>query len=177
MIDGLVEWFLRNPMTNFLVIFGSSGILAAVFKWGAVWAGRRKIQVRILRENFDLKGEPNVEIMLRFEVTNLGEKQTSLEPFIIVTSLTPKTEKRKFRLSVQESDRQLPPHTPKSFTAKSVVNAVYSFCWYKKYHFKITRGSGSIVRYRNAKNEEIGSWRYWFEYLLFRYFKVVVKTA
>ena len=177
MIDGLVEWFLKDPIRNTLAIIGSGGILVALFNWVSLWTGRRKIQVRILSESFKQKADPNREVVLHFEVTNLGEKPTSLKPNVTVKSLTPKTEKRTFALEVQDPDRHLPPHTPKTFLAVATVDAVYSFCWYKKYTFRISRGSGSIVRYRDARNKEIGFWRYWCEYLLFRVFKVVIKAA
>lgn len=176
-MDTLIEWFLKDPIKNILVIFGGGGILAVAFTWFSAWFGRRKIQVRVLRETYDPKVDPSSEVVLRFEVTNLGEKPTSLQPIITVTSLTPKAERKTFQLNVQEPDRLLPPHTPKTFNAKAVVNAVYLFCWFKKYQFRITRGSGSIVRHRNAMNEEIGFGRYWFEYFLFRYLKVVFKAA
>ena len=177
MVEGIIKWFLEDPVKNTLAIIGSGGILTAVFRFGSLWTDRRKIQVRILSETYKQKPDPNYEVVLHFEVINLGEKQTSLEPKVTVKSLTPKAEKRTFVLEVQEPDRQLPPHAPKTFTAVAIVHAVYSFCWFKKFRFRITRGSGSIVRYRNAKNKEIGFSRYWYEFLLFRYFKVIYKAA
>lgn len=177
MIEELVKWFLKDPVTNLLAIFGGSGLIAAVYKWFSVWNGRRKIQVRILRENYDPKTNPNSEVLLQFEVTNLGEKPTALEPVVSVASLTPKGKGITIALNVQEPDRHLPPHTPRLFTAKAIVDAVYVFCWYKRYRFGISRGTDGIVRHRNAKREEIGFWRYWIEHFLFRYFNVVVKSA
>lgn len=177
MIEDFVKWFLKDPVTNLLAIFGGSGLIAAGYKWFSIWNGRRKIQVRILRENYDPKTNPTSEVLLQFEVTNLGEKPTALEPVVSVASLTPKGKRMAVALNVQEPDRHLPPHTPRPFTARAVVDAVYVFCWYKRYRFGISRGTNGIVRHRNAKREEIGFWRYWVEYFLFRYFKVVVKAA
>ena len=177
MIDGIVQWFMQDPWKNFLLIFGSGGILAAGFKWGSMWADRRRIQVRVLSEHFDPKNDQNSEVVLRFEATNIGDKPTTLEPNVVVRSVTPKTELRTFALPVQETDRQLPPHAPRQFTAKARVDSVYLFCWFKRYSFRVLRGSGAIVRYRNAKNEDIPFRRYWCEYLLFRWFKRIIKAA
>lgn len=177
MIDWFVQWFMEDPLKNFLLIFGSGGVLAYAFKWRSMWANRRRIHIRVLSENFDPKTNPNIEMLLRFEATNVGDKATSLEPSVVVRSVTPKTELRKFMLTVQEADRQLPPHIPKQFTAGALVSAVYPVCWFKRYSFRVLRGSGSTVRYRNARNEDISFGRYWYEYFLFRYFKRIIKAA
>ena len=177
MIDGLVQWFMQDPLKNLLLIFGSGGLLAACFKWGSMWADRRRIRVRVLSEHFDPKVNATIEVVLRFEVTNVGEKATSLEPDVVVRSVTPNTELKTFVLPIQEVDRQLPPHTQKQFTAKATVGAVYPFCWFKRYSFRVLRGRGAIIRYRNAKNEDIPFGRYWCEYLLFRWFGRIIKAA
>lgn len=177
MIDGLVQWLMQEPLKNLLLIFGSGGLLAACFKWGSMWADRRRIHVRVLSEHFDPKVNPTTEVVLRFEVTNVGEKATSLEPDVVVRSVTPKRELISFVLPIQEADRQLPPHAQKQFTAKAIVRAVYPFCWFKRYSFRVLRGSGAIIRYRNAKNEDIPFGRYWYEYLLFRWFGQIIKAA
>lgn len=177
MVAEFLQWFMKEPLKNFLLIFGGGGILAVIFRWWSAWNNRRKVEVRSLVETFDTKTDPNIEVDLSFEVTNLGEKTTALKPSIIVKSIMPKRERRKFTLEVQEADRMLPPHTPKTFTAKATVGTVYLFCWYKKYKFELTKGSGGIIRYRNAKNEDMSFLKYWHEYLLFRYFGKVVKSA
>jgi hypothetical protein len=177
MIEGFVQWFMQEPLKNFLLIFGSGGLLAGCFKWGSMWADRRRIRVRVLSEHFDPKVNPTIEVLLRFEVTNIGEKATSLEPEVFVRSVTPKRQLTSFVLPIQEADRQLPPHTQKQFMAKAIANAVYPYCWFKRYSFRVVRGSGAIVRYRNAKNEDIWFARYWCEYALFRWFGQIIKAA
>jgi hypothetical protein len=168
---------MREPLQNGLLIFGSGGILAACFKWGSMWADRRRIHVRILSEHFDPKVNPTIEVVLTFEITNVGEKLTSIEPNVTVQSITPKREVVSFVLFIQEAERQLPPHVQKRFIAKATVPAVYIFCWFKRYSFRVLRGSGAIVRYRNAENEEMSFVRYWCEYLLFRWFARVINAA
>ena len=168
---------MQDPLKNVLLIFGSGGLLAACFKWGSMWADRRRIRVRIVSEHFDPKTSPTTEVVLTFEVTNLGEKSTSLEPDVTVRSATPKREVLSFVLPIQEAERQLPPHAQRNFTAKATVPAVYIFCWFRRYSFRVLRGSGAIVRHRNAKHEEISFARYWCEYLLFRWFGYVGNAA
>ena len=177
MIEAILQWFMQDPLKNGLLIFGGGGILAACFKWGSMWAGRRRIRVRILSEHFDPKVNPTIDLVLTFEVTNLGDKATSLEPAVTIRSVTPKRELVAFELPVQEAERQLPPHAQRTFTAKATVPAVYIFCWFKRYRFRVLRGSGAIVRHRNARNEEILFVRYWCEYLLFRWFGHVLNAA
>lgn len=111
MVEGFVQWFMQDPLQNFLLIFGSGGILVAVFKWGSIWADRRRIHVRVLSEHFDPKPNPIIEMVLRFELTNVGDKVTSLQPDVVVRSVIPKTRPLTFMLPVQEVDRQLPPHS------------------------------------------------------------------
>ncbi len=177
MIDSLVRWFLNDPLQNFLLIFGSGGVLAAIVKWGPLWLDRRRILVRVLSEYFDTKQNPMIEVFLRFEVTNVGDKVTSLRPEVVVRAITPKAKSRAFVLPVQEADRQLPPHSQRQFTAVAIVEAVYPFCWFKRYSIRVLRGGGAIVRYRNAKNEDMSLPRYWYEYLLFRWFGRIIKSV
>jgi hypothetical protein len=177
MIDGLTHWFMQDPLKNFLLIFGSGGLLAACFRWGSIWADRRRIRVRLLSEHYDPKVNPTIELVLRFEVTNVGEKATSLETDVVVWAVAPDRDLMSFVLPIQEADRQLPPHAPKQFTAKATVAAVYLFCWFKRYRFRVLRGRGAIIRYRNAMNEDIPVGRYWWEYSLFRWFGWIIAKA
>ncbi|MGH8597608.1 MAG: hypothetical protein ACREXT_13200, partial [Gammaproteobacteria bacterium] len=100
-----------------------------------------------------------------------------LEPDVKVRSVTPKRKLTSFVLHIEEPDRQLPPHAPKQFTATAIVDAVYPFCWFKRYGFRVLRGSSAIVRYRNARNEDIPFARYWCEYALFRWLGRLVNAA
>jgi len=173
MLTSVVDWFLRDPLQNFLLIFGGSGVLAGAFKWGATWADRRRINVRVLSEHYDPKSEPNCLVTLRFEVTNVGEKVTSLERTVTVQALAPEATAQRFALQIHELELQLPSHSQRQFTASATTSAKYVFCWYKRYRFKVLRGSGAVVRYRNAENIDIGFWEYWLGFLKLRLFKRV----
>jgi hypothetical protein len=171
MIELAVTWFMQDPLKNLLMIFGGGGVLA----WVSLWLGRRRIRVRVLHEELHPKAQPDVEVVLRFEVTNIGEKPTSLEPTVVVDAVTPNRKPISFELTIQEADRQLPPHAPKQFAARATVNAVYVFCWFKKLRFGVLRGSDAIIRFRNAKHEQMSLVRYWGEYGLFRWFGAIIK--
>ena len=103
MIEGFMQWFMQEPLKNLLLLFGSGGVLAACFKWGSRWADRRRIRVRVLSEHIDPKVNPTIEVVLQFEVTNVGEKATSLEPDVVVRSVTPKRKLTSFVLHIQEA--------------------------------------------------------------------------
>ena len=177
MFQQMLDWFLRDPLQNFLVVFGGSGLLAGVFKWGAMWSDRRRVQVRILAEHFDPTPDRSTTVTLRFEITNVGDKTTSLRNTVVVRALTPKAKPSSLELTVAESDRQLPPHSQKQFTAVGQAPPSYVFCWYKRYLFRPLRGSSAVIRYRNAKNIDISFVQYWREYMLFRLFGKVTNAA
>ncbi|MGB7542429.1 MAG: hypothetical protein WBM28_10485, partial [Burkholderiales bacterium] len=100
MLTSVLDWFLRDPLQNFLLLFGGSGLLAGAFKWGATWADRRRITVHVLSERYDLKAEPSCLVALRFEATNVGEKVTSLERTVAVSALTPEATVQRVALQV-----------------------------------------------------------------------------
>ena len=177
MIESIAQWFISNPTEKVLIVFGSGGFVAACFHWGMIWFGRRRIRVRIMNEHFDVKESPNIEVRLSFEVTNIGERSTSLDSNVVVRSLTPKREKMSFVLPVVEIDRQLTPHEQRSFTAIDKTSAVYPYCWFKRYTFRVSRGGGANIHYRNAKNEEIGFARYWGEYAFFKFTGQIIRSA
>lgn len=115
MIDAVAQWVMQDPLKNVLLIFGRRGLLTALVTWGSMWANRRRIRVRVLSENYSLRVTPTIDVELRLEVTNVGEKPTSLEPEIMVRAVTPERVLTSFVLPIQEPNRQLPPHAQKSF--------------------------------------------------------------
>ena len=148
-------------------MLGSGGVLATVVWWYTLWSGRRRLVTRFLTETYEPKSEPTVEVKLQFEVTNIGERATALQPEVVVTSLTPKSEHCTFKLQIIEQDRRLEPHAPKTFHAKAVVGAVYPFCWYREYLFGVTAGSGGVILHRDASRERLGPLQFQIEWLLF----------
>lgn len=172
MLEGLVQWLTKATLQDVLLVSGGGGILATIVFWASKWAGRRRIQVRLLEEDQSLG-----KVVLHREVTNIGDTVTSLQPNVIVCSITPKHEPRTFVLAVQEVNRELPPQSPRRLTAAATADAVYLFCWFRSYKFRLTRGRGAILRFRNVPRQPMPLWRFWYEYLLFRWLHRVVKAA
>lgn len=177
MAEAFVNWFLEAPIENLLRLVGTGGIIAAAVYWWTLWRGRRKIRVRFCRENYELKPEPDCEVELEFEATNLGDKPAALEPPVLFACLTPEGTPLKVTLQVQEEDRILAPNSPRRFSAKAVITARYVFCWYKRYRFMLSRGTAGVLRHRNAQRVPIGFWTFWLEYVLFRFLRIVRNHA
>ncbi len=121
-----------------LKIFGTGGILAACYYWWNLWSGRRRITARILRETYDPKESPYLEVTLELEITNLGDKTTALNSEIVVKASTPKGEPRKFVLVVNEENRELPSNSPRRFVATGKLQAVFPFSWFRRYKVSVT---------------------------------------
>ena len=139
--------------------------IAELIGKGLGWLiGRPTLRVRI-RED-----EPDRELGgLVFEVENVSDKATSLDPTVTATYLSIKREPRTIIFDVREGDRNLAPFTPKQFTASARETQVgRGHGWFRIYTFLPTRGRNRRVRIRNASLEPIGFWRFWIESLWFR---------
>lgn len=114
--------------------------------------------------------EPDRELGgLVFEVENISDKTTSLNPTVIATYLSIKREPRTVIFDVREGDRNLAPFTAKQLTASARETQVgRGHGWFRTYTFVPTRGRNRRVRIRNASLEPIGFWRFWVESLRFR---------
>jgi hypothetical protein len=126
--------------------------------------GRPTLRVRI-RED-----EPKTEVGgLVFEVENVSDKMTSLHPTVTATFLSIKREPYLVAFDVREGDRNLPPFTPKQFSASArEVQPQRFHSWFRTYNFSPTRGRTCRVRLKNASLETMRLWRFWGESLWFR---------
>ena len=125
---------------------------------------RPTLRVRI-RED-----EPDRELGgLVFEVENVSDKTTSLNPTVTTSYLSIKRERRTVIFDVREGDRNLAPFTPKQLTASArETQAGRGHSWFRTYTFVPTRGRNCRVRIKNASLEPIGSWRFWVDSFWFR---------
>ena len=125
---------------------------------------RPTLRVRI-RED-----EPDRELGgLVFEVENISDKTTSLNPTVTASYLSIKREPRTVIFDVREGDRNLAPYTPKQLTASArETQPERGHGWFRTYTFVPTRGRNRRVRIRNVSLEPIGFWRFWVESLWFR---------
>lgn len=114
--------------------------------------------------------EPKTEVGgLVFEVENVSDKMASLHPRVTATYLSVKREPGLVVFDVREGDRNLPPFTPKQFSASAREAQPQRFhAWFRTYNFLPTRGRTCRVRLRNASLETMGFWSFWVESLWFR---------
>ena len=117
---------------------------------------RPTLRVRIRQD------EPDRELGgLVFEVENISDKTTSLNPTVTASYLSIKREPRTVVFDVRESDRNLAPYTPKQLTASArETQPERGHGWFRTYTFVPTRGRNCRVRIRNASLEPIGIWRF-----------------
>lgn len=136
--------------------------------------GRPRLRVRVQEDN------PDVEMGgLQFEVENISDKTTSLEPTVSASYLTIKRQLNSILFDVRELDRNLPPFTPKQFNASAREQQLgRGHGWFRCYVFTPSRGEVCYVRIRNASLEPIGFIRFWCERIWFLSFgRVIGKTS
>ena len=117
---------------------------------------------------------------LTFEVENISDKITSLSTIVTVSYFSMHREFFTNTFDVREEDRNLPPFTPKQFSASAREEQPQRGCgWFMTYIFTPTRGRSCRIRIRNASLEPIGCLRFYIERCLFRYtgHVVVGKTS
>jgi len=136
-------------------------LLIGIVKW--LWR-RPTLRVRISRDDPDDKIGGLV-----FEVENVRDTVTSLEPTIHVSFLTPRRKYGSAVFDVREIDRELPPYKAKQFSASArQLPAIYSVTWFRTYVFRPTRGFKACVRVRNTFLQPMTQIRFWIERTRFR---------
>ena len=134
-------------------------ILEVVAKAVGWLVSRPTIHVRISQD------EPKTEVGgLVFEAENISDKMTSLRPTVTATYLSIAREPCFVGFDVREGDRNLPPFTPRQFSASArEVQPQRFHAWFRTYKFLPTRGRVCRVRLKNASLETMGFWRFWQE--------------
>jgi len=107
--------------------------LFKIFAW--LWS-RPTLRVRISADN----AEEEVG-GLSFEVQNISNETTSLNPSIVARFMTVKRENSAVVFDVRELDRSLPPFTPKTFSASARESQPgRHHAWFRTYTFSPTKG-------------------------------------
>lgn len=141
--------------------------LISIVGRGVSWFfSRPTLRVRIRDD------EPSREVGgLIFEVENLSDKATSLAPVVTETYISVKADKCRVLFDVRDGDRNLPPFTPRQFSASVREQQPHQgHGWFRTYTFLPTRGRACRVRVRNASLEPLGYWRFMRELIAFRFF-------
>ena len=134
------------------------------------------MRVRLVDEQYEVKVSPYLEIRTRFEVENVGAQKTSLEPNVLFTGYTAKGQRGRFRYTIVEDDRDLPPFAWKEITLFLVTDeATYPFRWYRTFELRLTQGRGKWVRIRSEDKVSLSYVRFLYELAQFRVFKRVPK--
>jgi hypothetical protein len=129
------------------------------------WFARRPtLRVRISRD------DPEEHIGgLLFEVENVRNTPTSLEPTITVSFLTSRRKYGVAVFDVRDVNRELPPFQAKQFSASArQLPIIYSATWFRTYLFRPTHGFKARVRVRNAFLQPMPQIRFWIERTRFR---------
>ena len=106
---------------------------------------------------------------LEFEVENVGDKATSLNPTVTASYFSTIREPCTVIFDVRELKRNLEPFTPREFAASARESQPgRANGWFRTYTFVPTRGRKCRVRIINASLEPIGFWRFLVESLWFR---------
>lgn len=165
-LQSIGSYFLQDPLRVLYVLGGSGGV---VF-WWKLYRDRPRLKIRLLDQTIKSVDMSTLEITTRFEIENISDAKTSLEPEIVFTGYTPKRERSKNAQNVLEGDRSLPPFTPKIFTLNVKHSDKYPFLLFRTYQFRFTRGGKKRIRIRSESKARLGYVRHFLELSLFRLF-------
>ncbi|PKO91786.1 MAG: hypothetical protein CVU15_09275 [Betaproteobacteria bacterium HGW-Betaproteobacteria-1] len=170
MIEGLIAAFQTDPLKTLL---GSGGILGLVVIIGRWFWNRPRVNVKLIQETFDIKGNPNVEVTLTVEFENHGRENTSFETEAKIYCLTADREVLQFVLMAETQTRTLSPVTPQQITFKGQVAATYIYSHFRIIKFKLSRGGEASIRVLNASGQLAGRIKFFFLKVLFKVFGVL----
>jgi len=131
--------------------------------------GRPSLRARVFQEK-----DSEAVGGLRFELENVGNRPTSLDPIISVSYWVPQRDglKRKTATyAVREVDRKLPPFKAKGFSASSQgLHPNYGFSWFRTFTVRTTTGHWTRVHVRHALLDPLSVSRFLWELGLYRVF-------
>jgi len=167
-LTAITQYFNEDPLRILYVVGGSGGLVY----WWDRYRNRPRLIVRLVDEQFEVKVSPYLEVRTRFEVQNIGPEATSLEPNVRFTGYSDKGQRGRFRHTIVEDDRDLPPFSWKEITLFwATDDATYPFRWYRTFDFRLTRGSGKSVRVRSEDKVCLTYMRFLYELAKFRLFR------
>jgi len=151
-----------------LYALGGTG---GVWYWVCQWRDRIRIRLRLIKTgSFISEDLFDRCAYIKCEVENLGSRQTSLDPTVTLKAYTPKRVFQRYEGKIVESDRDLPSHNPKIFTADFNTGDIYEHLLFRTYTFHLTRGLSKSIRVRSAALERVGVFRFRYELICFTWF-------
>jgi hypothetical protein len=109
---------------------------------------------------------------IEFEVENVGERITSLEPTIDLAARSIFGEKKRYQFEIGEENRTLPSHEAKRFVAKAIKpKDDLNFLWFANYRLRLTSGRDVTVRTVNVMSGAVSLWRQLRERMRVRFLK------
>lgn len=162
----IIDFFKEDPLRLLTIIGGSGGI----FYWYDRIKNRIRIKIRFIRLNKHLSN--NKPYSITFEVENIGDIATSIEPTIILNGYIPpvmkKTKTTKFKRStyiyeIDSLQRNLPPRKPVQF--KAVCNSKDNekpFLQLGFYVFRPAIGRKKIIYVKTESGSQLSIIKYLF---------------
>jgi len=162
-----LKYFTDDPLRILYTIGGSGGI----WFWFKAWKGRIRVKIRDVSHQYGVSESPRERVFFRFELENLGETSTSIEPLVHVSAYDKDRQLRKRTLKIDSVDRKLEPQTAKAFSALGPLDDDYLFWIFRKYEIQLTKGRNKTIRFRAQPNKgELWPLRFFVELVLFRLF-------
>ena len=111
-MDAVIAYFANDPLKILYFLGGTGG----AWFWVEKWLDRIRINVRPIDHSFDVRAQ-DIEVTFKFEAVNIGKFPTSLSPSVSCTGYSIRRQRESGTLAIRENERQLPPHSTRTFTA------------------------------------------------------------
>lgn len=162
-MDWLIKYFSDDPL-KFLYLLGGAG---GIVYWYDRFTSRVRLRVRFISEEYDIKENPYLKVVSKFEVENIGREKTSLVPEVGFKGYSYEYGDNSKPLKVPEEERTLEPFQPKTITLTTKTEANYPFLFYRAFKFRLNRGFAKTIRIRKEDKAELNIFQYYFELLIF----------
>ncbi|MGB5324468.1 MAG: hypothetical protein WBN40_03455 [Pseudomonadales bacterium] len=166
-MGAFTQYFVDDPLRILYMIGGSGGI----WFWITAWKGRIRVKVRDVTHKYGVNESPRERVLFRFELENLGDATTSIEPLVFVSAYDKDRQRRKGMLKIDSDNRKLEPLTAMTFSSLGPLEDDYLFWIFRKYQIRLTKGRNKTIRFRSQPGQgELSPARYFIELALFRFF-------
>lgn len=167
MLEAAITAFLADPFKSILGSGGVVGVIVLVVRW---WRSRPRVRIHSVREIFDTRQQPMIEVVVTVELENVGREATSIDPSVALRYISAERKVCRYQLSVQESDRTLSPVAPRPLTLKAEIPADYVFSHFRVLTLSFARGTSNRYRVLNASGQRAGLFKFKVLEWLFRVF-------